>query len=45
MKVTWSPKAIDDLAEILDYIEFVLDSPKVTIWRRYLGAILETNLH
>lgn len=28
MKVTWSPKAIDDLAEILDYIEFDLESPK-----------------
>ena len=45
MKVTWSPKAIDDLAGILDYIEFDLDSPKATIWRRYLGAILETDLH
>lgn len=45
MKVTWSPKAIDDLAEILDYIEFDLDSLKATIWRRYLGAFLETNLH
>lgn len=45
MKVTWSPKAIDDLAEILDYIEFDLESPKATIWRRYLGTFLETNLH
>ena len=45
MKVTWSPKAIDDLAEILDYIEFDLESPKATIWRRYLGAFLEASLH
>lgn len=45
MKVIWSPKAIDDLGEILDYIEFDLESPKAAIWRLYLGVFLETNLH